>query len=288
MSQSWIVGPVTPPDLHIMTFNVRRRLGLLALRRADRWRRRGPVLRALLMSEQPSLLGVQEALPDQAAAIVQALDAPHPARRYRFVGHGRSPGPRGEGCPIFFDSGRLDLRDWTQTALSDEPELPGSRSWGNLIPRILVRAVFRDRATRAEFVVYNTHLDPFSPASSVRAATEIRGAAAGQHHPVIVLGDLNATVGSQTIEALLAGDVLRDAWHTAEERLTPEWATYANYRAPRAVAGRSRGRIDWIAASPLVRVRRAAIGGRQIDGDWASDHLPVHAVVRVPVPERLP
>lgn len=285
MTGSGIVGPVPPPDLHIMTLNVRRRMGPLDWRRADRWSRREPALGALLASEQPAVLGVQEALPDQAAAIVRALDAAHP-RRHRYVGHGRSPGPRGEGCPIFFDSERLDLIDWGQTALSDQPDRPGSRSWGNLIPRVLVRAVFRDRATAAEFVVFNTHLDPFAPTASVRAAAEIRAQAASQHSPVIVLGDLNATAGSPTVDALLAGDVLRDAWIAADERLTPEWATYADYRPPRTASGRRNGRIDWIVASPSIRVRRAAISDRRMDGRWASDHLPVHAVVRLPEPER--
>ena len=40
---------------------------------------------------------------------------------------------------------------WRQTALSDTPDVPGSTSWGNRTPRLVVDATFRDLATGIEF-----------------------------------------------------------------------------------------------------------------------------------------
>ena len=280
MSRAPLIGRAEPPDLHVMTFNVRRRINRVWGRSADRWSTRRPAVQELLRTERPALLGVQEALPDQAQVIAGAL-----GDGYRFAGRGGQAGGRGEGCPIFFDTERLELFEWEQTALSSRPHEPGSRTWGNLIPRILVRAAFRDKATGARFVALNAHLDPFSPASRVHAAAEIRRRAM-QPLPAVVTGDLNARPGSPALRELCSDDVLTDAWTRASERLTPAWKTFASYRTPRVARtpGGESGdaRIDWIAVSPDVTVSRVAINARRFDGRWPSDHLPVQAVVRIP------
>lgn len=267
-----LVGPVEPPSLHVMTFNIRRRMSGPAWRRADRWRHRSPAVRALLESEQPAILGVQEAMPDQAAAVLAALGA-----RYRFVGRGHGPRGTGEGCPVFFDAERLELLDWEQSALSDHPHEAGSRSWGNLIPRIVVTARFRDRRTGVALTALNTHLDPFSPRSRVRAVDALR-ALAGRG-PSVLTGDLNAGEASRTLRALLDDGGLQDAWTAAARRVTASVGTFAGYRPPRA----ARPRIDWIVVTPDVQVELAGINTFRHRGVWPSDHLPVQAVVRVPV-----
>ena len=266
-----LVGRVDAPDLHVMTFNVRRRLAFPTWPLADRWSVRRPRVEALLSRERPTILGAQEVMPDQAIVMRDALGG-----SYRFVGHGRRTGPRGEGCPVFYDDDRLELLEWRQTALSDRPDQPGSTSWGNVIPRVAVQARFRDRVTSREVVVINTHLDVFSARSRHRAAEELRRTVIGQSQPVVLLGDLNAGPTSLPWGALRAGDALSDAWTTADERLSPEWGTYGGYRPPRP--GR---RIDAILVSPRVQVRRAVINTHRVDGGWPSDHFPVQAVMRL-------
>lgn len=267
-----MIGPVASPGLHIMSLNIRRRMGALAWRPADRWTHRAPRLRALLASERPTLLGVQEALPSQVEV---ARDALGPS--YRYVGHGRGADGAGEGCPIVYDAERLRLLEWTQLALSDKPRVAGSSSWGNWLPRIVVRALFRDATTGAEFVVLNTHLDPFSSRSRVRSAEQIRRWVMRERVPAIVSGDLNCDPESATVAAMLETGALRGAWNAASSRLTPEWGTYARYRAPR----RGGRRIDAIMVSEDVQVDAVGINGGPYGGGWASDHLPVQAVLRL-------
>ena len=267
-----LVGPVEPPDLHVMTYNIRRRLDRRSLRASDRWTRRRPLVQALVRAERPTLLGIQEARPDQVVALREALGA-----RYGAVGHGRDADGSGEGNPLFYDSTRLELVDWSQEALSDEPGEAGSRSWGNLVPRALVTATLRDRATGAILFVINTHFDHLSGRSRVQSAQIIRRRVSEEHHPAIVMGDLNADERSPAVEELLRDGVLKDSWAEASEHLTAEWGTFGNYREPRV----GRKRIDWIAVTAQLEVRSAGISPVRIDGAWPSDHLPVHAVVRL-------
>ncbi len=267
-----LLGPAAPPYLHVMTFNVRRPMNGITWPPADRWASRRPRMQTLLDEERPTILGAQEVLPAQARVIRDALGS-----GYRFVGHGRMPGPRGEACPIFYDTQRLELMSWRQRALSDRPDEPGSTSWGNVIPRVFVHASFRDRMTSREFTVINTHLDVFSARARQRGAEELHEMVAGQPLPAILLGDLNAGPTSPPWTTLLSHGILTDAWFAAEARLSPEWGTFAGYRRPRR--GR---RIDAILVTPEVQVRRVGINGRRFDGGWPSDHLPVQAALTIP------
>lgn len=267
-----IFGAAEPPDLHVMTWNIRRRACFPSLRTADRWEQRAPRLRALLQAERPTVLGVQEALADQAACVQESL-----GQAYRFVGHGRRRSG-GEGNPILFDSLRLELLGWHQEALSKTPSKPGSRSWGSIYPRILVSARFRDRVTDARFLVINTHLDHLSERSRVNSARAVGRLISTTDLPVIVTGDFNAAADSEPMRLLLEQSQLVETWAAAEHHSTRQWSTLGNYRPPR----HDRGRIDWILASSSMAVDSVAINAQRYEGGWGSDHLPVHALLRLP------
>ncbi len=268
-----VIGPVAAPGLHVMSWNIRRRTGRFHPRVADRWHRRAPGVRALLHAERPTLLGAQEVLADQSHFLADSLGG-----GYGVVGHGRGPRGGGEASPIFYDTDRLELLDFKQTALSDAPHRPGSTSWGNLIPRVLVSARFRDLATTHEFLALNTHLDHLSARSRLRSARVIREHVLRLGLPTVLTADFNAGGASAPLVELLQDAALAETWESAEHHDSHEWGTFANYRAPR----RDRSRIDWILATPGVRVLRAAINAQRHGGVWASDHLPVHAVVVLP------
>jgi endonuclease/exonuclease/phosphatase family metal-dependent hydrolase len=255
-------------ELSVMTFNLRRRFAL-NVRRHDAWRVRQHRVRELLRSTMPTILATQEVMPDQAQWVAQSLGV-----NYQRIGRGRQADGAGEGCPIFFNSALLDLEWWQQTALSDTPNEAGSRSWGNLFPRILVEAHFRHRVSSQRFRVINTHLDPFCTRSQVKSAHAVRSLVAAAATPAIVMGDLNAGPESRTVRSLLSRDLLQDAWRVARQRTSPEFATYAKYRQPRL--GR---RIDWILTTPHFVVNEVGILASRIDGGWPSDHLPVQATL---------
>jgi len=272
MTDAPIFGEAHAPDLHVMTYNIRRRMRQNAPKSPDLWSRRQPLIRRLLSRERPTLLGTQEALPDQAL-FISAVLGPH----YRRIGYGRNADGTGEGCPLFYDSRRLHLESWRQIALSETPDVAGSRSWGNMIPRIAVVARFIDVKTGEPLRVINTHFDHIARRARLHSAEQLAALATSSDEPVIVMGDTNTDVGTAPFEAI-AGDAgpLLDAWATAGVRLTPPWGTFSNYRAPRT----GRKRIDWILVSPDIEVREAAINASRFDGAAASDHEPVQVLVR--------
>ncbi|WP_238439508.1 endonuclease/exonuclease/phosphatase family protein [Microbacterium sp. JZ31] len=257
-----LVGGVEPPELSVMTFNVLR-----ARAASASWRRRGERIRTLLRRERPTLLGAQEALPHQAGLLRAAL-----GDDYRSLGHGRDADGAGEGCPLLYDAARLELVEWEQRALSRRPDAPGSRSWGSLYPRIVVRAVFHDRATGGRFAAFNTHLDVLSPLARRRAAESIVTAAGDG--AVIVTGDFNAGPATPARRTLVRGG-LEDSWTVARTRLTLEWSTYVPRGRPRPGGPR----IDAIHVRGF-EVASVGIDARRVQGGSPSDHLPVQAVVR--------
>ncbi|WP_374945897.1 endonuclease/exonuclease/phosphatase family protein [Agreia sp.] len=272
MTDAPIFGEAHAPDLHVMTYNIRRRMRQNAPRSPDLWSRRQPLVRQLLSRERPTVLATQEALPDQAL-FLSAVLGPH----YRRIGYGRNADGTGEGCPLFYDSRRLHLENWRQLALSETPDVAGSRSWGNMIPRVAVVAHFVDRKTRGPLQVINAHFDHISRRARLRSAEMLATLASASDEPTVVMGDTNTDVGTAPFEAI-AGDAgpLVDAWAAADVRLTPPWGTFSNYRAPKT----GTKRIDWILVSPGIHVREAAINTSRFDGAAASDHEPVQVLVR--------
>jgi endonuclease/exonuclease/phosphatase family metal-dependent hydrolase len=265
-----LIGPVAPPLIQIMTYNIRRRMTRVLPHSPDRWDRRRVLIERLLQAEQPVVLGVQEALPDQAGFVRHAL-----GESYRSVGYGRNPNKRGEGCPLMYDTDRVELLAWRQTALSATPFEPGSTTWGNPTPRVVVAASFRERASGVEFRVLNTHFDQFSRRSRMHSADEILRLVAETSLPTVVTGDFNADDDSLVHAAIIRTGALVDTWNSAETRLTPLWGSFANYGPPQL----ERKRIDWILATPKVSVLRTGINVTRFDGKWPSDHAPVQAVV---------
>lgn len=265
-----LIGPIPPPGLHVMSYNIRRRMPTLYPVMADRWAHRRPLLAELLEAEQPVLLGVQEALPEQASFVRHSL-----GDRYRSIGIGREKDGRGEGCPIFYDRERVRLLDWTQTALSDTPDIQGSTTWGNRTPRVIVDATFADVATEKRFHFVNTHFDNRSVKSRLRSAERLREVALISGLPCVVTGDFNVDAEAEAHGILLADGKLIDTWNHVNARITEVWGTFLDYRPPQ----HDHKRIDWILTTPGIAVDTVGINVSRSTKGWASDHAAVQAVV---------
>jgi endonuclease/exonuclease/phosphatase family metal-dependent hydrolase len=267
-----MLGAARAPELHVMTYNIRRRMLHLNPRSPDRWGARKHLLRRILSVERPTILGIQEGLLDQVLFVAEVL-GPH----YRWIGYGRNADRRGERCVIYYDSTRLQLERWEQFALSDTPGVSGSTSWGNRIPRTAVSAHFTDLATSLPLHVVNTHFDHISAQSRVHSARLVAAVVRASGGPTIVMGDANSGTDSRAYGELLTGSGLADSWLVAERRLTPLWGTYSAYRAPQ----RHHKRIDWLFVSPDIRVEATGINAVRYGGAAPSDHEPVQARVVV-------
>ncbi|QHC71361.1 endonuclease/exonuclease/phosphatase family protein [Rathayibacter sp. VKM Ac-2801] len=266
-----LIGPTEAPELHAMTYNIRRRMPRLTSRAVDQWERRRPLVQRVLEQERPSILAVQEALPDQSAAVHEALGS-----SFEAMGFGRDADRGGERVMLFVDRSRYAVRHWTQIALSDTPDVAGSRSWGNRIPRTAVIAELTDHATSRELTVISTHFDHISRRSRQRSAELIARRVLELGRPAIVMGDTNTDVDTVPYRTILDDGCLVDAWETAGKHLTRSWSTFSNYRPP--APGK---RIDWLLVSEgAFEVVAAGINAVRYGGAAPSDHEPVQAVLR--------
>jgi endonuclease/exonuclease/phosphatase family metal-dependent hydrolase len=270
-----VIGPADRDTLHVASYNIRYAKPGVPTGNPDNWSERAEVLERWLQIERPTILGVQEALFGQLGAVGHALPP-----SYRWVGMGREGGSRGEFASIFYAAARLTLLEYDFFWLSDTPEVMGSATWGNAVPRMVTEARFLDAATGLQFAVLNTHLDHEHEDSRVLGARMLAERIASRHAdvPVLLTGDFNAPAGrSEPYSLLTTGAGLRDSWHAAKRRVTAAYGTFPNYG--RAVDGGDR--IDWILASDRVEVLTASIDPFAWHGRTASDHLPVQALVRL-------
>ena len=149
--------------------------------------------------------------------------------------------------------------------------LPGSRSWGNPIPRIVTLCRFADLRTGDRFGVANAHWDGASAASRLRSAEALLGWLEPSR-PWLVVGDLNATVEDPSVTRLVAGGLRRHARRARRAR--------AGAATHHAWDGSTDGtRIDFVLADARWDALGARIDHSTPGGRLPSDHWPVVAEV---------
>ena len=113
-----LIGPVRSPEVHCMTLNVRRPVPRQPTH-PDAWERRRDAVLALVTSEAPTVLAVQEALPTQADDLTAGLGS-----GWEPVLAGRGARGGGEQVGLFLDRSRLDVVERRTWALSRTPHRP--------------------------------------------------------------------------------------------------------------------------------------------------------------------
>ncbi|MGD7651754.1 MAG: endonuclease/exonuclease/phosphatase family protein [Verrucomicrobiales bacterium] len=258
-------------ELKLMTFNLRYENSGDSGRRA--WRERVMQVVRVVMDERPDVLGVQEGLHGQVADLRASLPG------YGFYGVGRDDGKRrGEYAALFFRKDRFEV-DGEQCGtlwLSATPELAGSATWGNELPRVATWVRLVDRSNGRGLTVFNTHWDHRHQGSREKAAGLLREriAALGDG-PVVVMGDFNATGRNPALGRLTDGGALVETF----QALRPDEAdrtTLHFWKGSRS----GRLKVDHILVSAGAEVVEAAI--RDGDVPLVSDHFPVTARVIFP------
>ena len=118
--------PNTGLNLAVMSFNIRR--GTKQDGR-NHWVYRRDLVHSVLNQYRPGILGLQEALDFQISEIRAMLPG------YECVGIGNTGGSNELHNTIFYNAGLFVLSDEGTFWLSDTPDIPGSKAWGNMIPR---------------------------------------------------------------------------------------------------------------------------------------------------------
>jgi endonuclease/exonuclease/phosphatase family metal-dependent hydrolase len=209
------------------------------------WTARRPGVGRLLRELDCDLLALQEVLPQQRADLTQELP------EYVGVGDGRDGPGRGEHCLIWCH------RRWPLLAsgtfwLSETPQLP-SVGWDACLPRICTWA--RVHVEGRALTLYNVHLDHEGRQSRRRGLELVLG---GLQEPAILAGDFND-----------AGLPVAGLLEARPEG--PDLTTYHGFQ------GGPGPRIDYVYASPELRLASCRILNQPVEGRWPSDHHPVLA-----------
>ena len=256
-----VPGRAAEAPLRVMTFNVRVPVdtGMNA------WENRRDLMVQVIKAQHPDVLGTQELTEEQGEYIAAQLPG------YAWFGQGRDGGTKGEHMGVFYRMDRLQVERSGDFWLSDTPDVPGSKTWGQPYPRMVTWARFRLRDGGGTFDYFNTHF-PYLP-EDVRArmlsADEIlqRIGKLPSSARVILAGDFNC--GPDTPVHASLTRTLQDAWMTATSRSGPA-KTFHNF------TGNPDQRIDWILSRGFKAIAVQTITTHE-SARYPSDHFPVVA-----------
>ncbi len=257
--------------LGLMTFNIRTSSiddG------PNGWPHRKDLVVGVIEQFAPQVVGLQEVVHEQIEYFETKL------HDYRWIGVDRGlNGGTGlsEYTPIFYRHAELSVIESGNFWLSPTPDLASTAE--PRLTRIVTWARFHHRASRREFVVFNTHFSPRAGQGQLDAARILRERTQrlAPGSALIVLGDFNAAAEESPVWHELTGDRLRDAWTLAEKRRGPA-ATMGGFGPPR---DGDTSRIDWILVGGPIKVRSAETVLYNASGRYPSDHYPVAARVEV-------
>lgn len=267
-----LVVHASAQSLNVMTFNIRYNNPADG---DDAWPyRRNNVANEVLFNDV-QLLGVQEALHDQIIDLKERLV------KFNYVGVGRDDGKEGgEYSAIFYDTTRLKLLHTETFWLSEQPNVPGSKSWDAAITRVVTWAELRDRKTKKRLFVFNTHFDHKGETARAESAKiilkkvkEIAG-----KKPVIVTGDFNSTPNDDPYKIITdTGNPYR-LTDSKTVCVTPHYGptgTFNDFKSKET----SNDPIDYIFIRGKVRVLKHTTLSQSWQGHFSSDHFPVFATI---------
>ncbi len=258
--------------LNVMTFNIRYNTPNDS---ANAWPLRKDKVASQILFHEADIVGVQEALHSQIMDLKQRLP------RFAWVGRGRDNGKQaGEYSAIFFDSTRVQLIKTETFWLSTEPEKPGIKGWDAAFPRVVTWASFRDRRTKKQFIVFNTHFDHMGKVARAESARlllqKVKEIAGSQ--PLIVMGDFNATPDQEPIQIIMNE---ADPLHLIDSKAvsaSPHYGPKGTFNGFQSKEN-SNQPIDYIFIKNGPKVQQHATLSQTWGGRFSSDHFPVFARV---------
>lgn len=257
----------------VMSFNVRY---ADAKDGENGWEHRRGLFFETIEKYAPDLIGFQEVVAVQYDAIAERM------KGHAFSGVARDDGQRkGEWSSIGYRKDRFTLVKSGTFWLSEQPTVPGSKSWDAALTRICSWARLRETATGREFVFANTHFDHRGVVARREAARvlseQLNPIAAGV--PAILTGDFNITEDNPAYAVLVKP--ARPEWiHWIDSYRTLHPQRQPDESSTNSFKGTVKGsRIDFIFHTSHFQATAAAIDRTSRNERTPSDHYPVTAVL---------
>jgi endonuclease/exonuclease/phosphatase family metal-dependent hydrolase len=271
-------------SLDIMSFNIRRGT---AKDGRNHWIFRQDLVHEILNRYRPDVLGLQEAMDFQIAALHRMLSG------YETVGLGSLGGSEGMHTAVFFNAARFSLAEGGTFWLSDTPDVPGSKGWGNILPRTCTWVRLVERESGQGFYFYNTHLNHISQRSRKKSVVFLaqRIHARSFPDPFVLMGDFNSRERSTPIQFLKGTVRLKTRAKGRGLIPTPLLDTFRlqnpDHRHVVTFHGFRkfffRFRLDYIFVPSSIRVQDAKIIQLRWKKRYPSDHFPLLTRIDIPV-----
>ncbi len=261
-------------NLRIMSFNLRYNNpddGRYA------WPDRINAVTALLTHHAPDVLCTQEGLHEMLETVSGAF--PH----YTRFGQGRMADGSDEHVAVFVNKNVLKVVNHGQFWLSPDPDVPGSRAWDTLFPRICTWCVVEGVHDAARLAVFNAHLDNRQERARVEGGRLLRemmpqvavkeGVEPGA---VVLCGDFNAYPDTPEVQSFCKPGEGEGKALVLSGCDDVDLGTYHGFRGVPSPAP-----IDYILNGEGVTVARREVDQQQYENTWPSDHFPVIADITV-------
>jgi endonuclease/exonuclease/phosphatase family metal-dependent hydrolase len=246
--------------LTIMSWNIRTGN---ALDGGNAWKFREELVVETIRQCAPDILCSQESLDFQIDYMASSLPD------YGWLGVGRDTNGGGEHMAVFYKREKLLPLESGNFWLSETPEVPGSKSWGSIWPRMVTWARFYNIQSAKSFYVFNTHFPALSEGARQKSAELIIQKISGlPPHPVIITGDFNSPAAKSPSWNLFSAAGFSDARLVAKKTIGPE-TTYGHFKPP----GRdTKNRIDWILFRGTIQCEMLETVLYNKEGRYPSDH----------------
>ncbi len=251
---------VDTSEIKLMSYNIR-------CHAPDDFGKKSWFYRANLVSDtiekaQPGIIGFQEVNSWQYDYFCETMPAYDSVITYR-----DNIPVYSEGCPVFYRTDLYTLVDKGSFWLSETPDVM-SKDWGAACYRICSYVILNDKASKKDFVVFNTHLDHVSDEARINGINvvlekikEFGGM------PAVLMGDLNAEETSDTYKS--ATEFFYDTKYQTEN--TMKSCTYQKWGE-----ALDRECIDYIMISKSgFKVNSYKVMTDTYDGIYTSDHFPL-------------
>jgi endonuclease/exonuclease/phosphatase family metal-dependent hydrolase len=262
-------GMADAEPLRVLCYNLRYITSTDTGERA--WTARRDQTAELIKTDAPDIVGIQEGDPRIMNDLTDRLSG------FAVIGVGREDGnDKGEYSAILVKADRFRVQDSGTFWLSDTPEVPDSKTWGNRVTRICTWAKLFDRKTGRTFHFFNTHLDHESAEARKKGTALILSRIAQRKPagPVMLTGDLNAAADNPLHAAIKSAGFV-DVW----QALNADVAAAESGTVHGFTGATDRARIDYIYASPDWKPVAAEIVRSSKNGIYPSDHFPVRATL---------
>ena len=252
-------------SLKVITYNIRLNVESDG---ENAWPLRKEFLTSQIQFYEPDIFGVQEAKPNQVTEISTMLP------KYDQVGIGREGKGKGESSNIYYKKDRFILKESNTFWLSETPNII-SKGWDAAFNRVCTYALLKDKKTKKNIWIFNTHLDHVGEEARTKGIELILAKIANlniKNYPVIFMGDFNSEPNTKRMIALKKQ--MNDCRDISEEKPFGPSGTFNGFNHNEPVTRL----IDYIFISKnnKLKVKKYAILSDSKDLKYPSDHLPVY------------